>query len=73
MFGGQAQGFTQTKRISLEDRIVGGAAFALVGSQNHMCVLLAQDFREHLIGRQDADARINHEQTDIGHFHGPFR
>ena len=46
--------------------LLAGAALALVGDQDHLVGALAQPAGEALVERQDAGARVDQEQHDVG-------
>ena len=52
--------------MRLGEAVLAGAALALVGDQDHLGGALAQPVGEALVERQDAGARVDQEQHDVG-------
>ena len=72
MLGRDAQGLAQAKGIGLHGPRLSGAALGLVGGDDDVLGAAAQDLGEILVGRGDADARVDDEQADVGLVNGAF-
>ena len=70
MFGGDAQRLSQAQAPGLHRAGFACPAFGLVGGDDHVFRTLAKDIGEIFVRCRHADARVDHEQADIGLVHG---
>ena len=68
----KADRFAKTQRIGLDHTSICCRAFTFIRGQDHVIGFLTQNFCKNLVRRRHPDACVDHEQANIGHFHGPF-
>ncbi len=73
MLGGDRHWLSETELEGFVEAFVRGAAFALVGDQDHGAAGRARDTGKQLVGCGDTVARIDDEQHEIGGGQGRFR
>ena len=66
MLGRDRDRLAEAQAMRFGQAVLAGAALALVGDQDHLGGALAQPVGEALVERQDAGARVDQEQHDVG-------
>ncbi len=66
VFGGDGERVAQAQAVGFQRVGQAEAALGLVGHQQHAAVLAAQPVGEMLVGRGDADARVDDEDDQVG-------